>query len=403
MTDLELLFLVLAVLYLWECAWWVRRGAVGFQTWLGKRWRIGHPSTLLGNPGGGFMLANPLPPLGTLLLGYQLPVSISSKGVLAFVASSVNPGWRPPQTGNWFPWDKIQAVRVSGKKVLINGQQFLKAASPGLALHLKQHLETFLKASAPQRDELLRRLTSDSLDIKTVGNRWTQFQEKTFRLRALTNLLLLYLFLAAPLMIHWFSLERAWLPLLVGLLVCTCSAAILFRRVHKDFYPKCEDERFTHFILVLLSPVSAIRACDMLSRPLFETFHPLALAKVFCPDAGFRAFAQSIVRELRNPGLPLCPSTDAAAVQTEQQSRALLEGEITKFLQRAGIAADELVRPPTPTDESCRAYCPRCQAQFTTTAGVCEDCGGLTLVAFKKEAAGVPKNPKSEARNPKLA
>lgn len=397
MTDLELLYLVLAVLYLWECAWWVRRGAVGFRTWLGKRWHIAHPGTVLGNARGGFMLANPLPPFGTLLLGYQLPVSISTKGVLAFVSSSVNPGWRPPQTGNWFPWDEIQDVKVSGKKVLINGQPFFKAASPGLALHLKQHLGVLLKASVPKREELLRRLTSDSLDIKAAENRWKQFEEKSNGLRALTNLLFLYVFLAAPLVVYFFGLEHTWLSLLLGILVCTCSASILFRRAHKELYPKAEDERFTHFILVLLSPISAIRACDMLSRPLLETFHPLALAKVFCPDAEFRVFAESLLVELRHPGLPLCPSPDAAAVQTEQQPRASLEEEIKRFLQRAGIAANELVRPPTPADESCHAYCPRCQAQFTTTTGVCEDCGGLKLIAF--EQASKVQDPKSEARN----
>lgn len=398
MTDLELLFLVLAVLYLWECAWWVRRGAVGFQTWLGKRWRISHPSALFGNARGGFLLANPLPPLGTVLLGYQLPVSISTKGVLAFVSSSVNPGWRPPQPGNWLPWEKIQGIQTRGKKVLLNGELFLKAASPGLALSLKEHLQAILKSDTGRREEQIRRWVDETLDIKTLGNRWKQFHEQTQGLRGITNLLFVYLFVGAPLLIHGLGLGRTWIALLVGILVCTCSAAILFRRAHKELFPKAEDERFTHCILVLLSPVSTIRACDMLSRPLFEIFHPLALAKVFCTDAGFRSFAESILLELRHPGRPLCPSPDAAAAQAEQRWRALLEEEVTKFLQRAGIAPHELIQPPTPTDESCRAYCPRCQAQFTTATGVCEDCGGLKLIAF--EQPGKVENPKpAEARN----
>ena len=40
MTDLELLFLVLAVVYGWECACWTPRGSVGFVTWRGRRYEI---------------------------------------------------------------------------------------------------------------------------------------------------------------------------------------------------------------------------------------------------------------------------------------------------------------------------------------------------------------------------
>ena len=66
MSDLQLLFLVLALLYGWECACWVGRGSVAIRSWLGRRWRITHPGTLLGNQRGGFVFAHPLPPLGTL-------------------------------------------------------------------------------------------------------------------------------------------------------------------------------------------------------------------------------------------------------------------------------------------------------------------------------------------------
>jgi hypothetical protein len=55
-----------------------------------------------------------------------------------------------------------------------------------------------------------------------------------------------------------------------------------------------------------------------------------------------------------------------------------------QFLKQNGIQPEELCRPPAPTDESCRAFCPRCGAQFTTAKGNCADCGGLALVAFAK-------------------
>src|SRR3954447_2009772 len=99
MTDLQLLFVVLAVIYFWECACWLPRGSVAFLTWFGRRWRQAHPAGLLGNQRGGFVIAPPLPPLGSLLVANQFPLSLSPDGVLAYVAPTVNPGGRPPQSG----------------------------------------------------------------------------------------------------------------------------------------------------------------------------------------------------------------------------------------------------------------------------------------------------------------
>ena len=82
MSDLELLFLVLVVIYGWECACWVRRGSVALRTWFGRRWRLAHPGELLGNQRGGFVFAPPLPPLGTVLTGNQYPLSLSAEAAL---------------------------------------------------------------------------------------------------------------------------------------------------------------------------------------------------------------------------------------------------------------------------------------------------------------------------------
>src|SRR5947199_254181 len=64
MGELESLLLVLALIYLSECLVWVRRGALAIRNWRGRNSRIVDPGALLGNQRGGFLLANPLPPLG---------------------------------------------------------------------------------------------------------------------------------------------------------------------------------------------------------------------------------------------------------------------------------------------------------------------------------------------------
>jgi len=393
-SEPELLFLVLAVIYGWECACWLRRGSVAFRTWFGRRWRPAHPGTLLGNQRGGLIFAHPLPPLGRLLTGHQFPLSLSPEAVLAYVAPSVNPGWRPGQTGALFRWDDIRSVEASGKKVRVNGEVLLRAPSPTFAAHVARQLHQISKLVPARRESAIEEMVGESFDRQAIERRWREFQKQTANLRLLTNGLFGYLFVFAPMLIWRFGFRLCWLGLLIGLLAFTIASASAFRRGHKSFYPAAEDERFTHFLTILLSPATTIRAQDVLSRPLLETFHPLAIAKVLCPERTFRDFARKVLREIRHPGLPVCPRREPAAQEAERHARAVLERAAEQFLRQCGVNPAELAQPPPPADKTCRSYCPRCLAQFTTSGGTCADCGGLTLVAFSavapsaKESAG---------------
>ena len=382
MSDLELLFLVLVVVYAWECAGWLRRGSVVFRTWLGRRWRIVHPGALLGNQRGGAFFASPFPPLGTVLTGNQFPLSLSGEAVLAFTAPSLNPGWRPPQTGRLFRVPEFRTIDAIRNKVRVNGELFVKASSPTFAASIAQRLRSWKSLPPAEREKALPQFFHDSLDTKAIEQRWSEFQEETRSLRLLTNILFGYLFVLAPLFVWRFDLKHYWVGLLLGLLACTSATAVLFHRAHKRFYPEADDERFTHFLLILLAPATTIRAADVLSRPLFEEFHPLAIAKVFCSEPAFREFARRVLLEIRHPGLPVCPHDEPGAREAERQSRAALRTAVEEFLRRNGAKPEELVKPPSPMEEGCRSYCPRCQAQFTTIEGVCADCGGLPLVRF---------------------
>jgi hypothetical protein len=386
MSDLELLFLALAVIYGLECACWVRRGSVVFLTWLGRQWRVAHPGTLLGNQRGGVIFAHPLPPLGTLLAANQFPLSLSPDAVLAYVALSINPGGRPIQTEELFRFDDIRTVQVSGKKVLVNGEVLLQAPSPAFAEHLAQHLRELSKLAPAKREGAIEEIFRRLFDTEALEKRWHEFQKAAARLPLLANFLFVYLFVFAPLLIWYFGLKRCWPGLALGLIAFTLSSAILFRRAHKVLCPAAEEERFSHFLIVLLSPATTIRARDALSRPLLEAFHPLAVAKVFCSDQQFREFAGKALREIRYPGLPVCPRAEPLAQEAERYSRALLQKTVERFLSQSGLDPEALAEPPAPADETCRSYCPRCLAQFTTSEGVCADCGGLALAPFSVPA-----------------
>lgn len=390
MNDVQLLFVVLAVLYGWECACWLRRGTVGFSTWLGRDWQVRHPGTLVGNQNGGFILAPPLPPLGTLFVAQQFPLSISPDGVLAFVATSVNPGWRPAQSGRFVRFADLREARTRGRSVIINGERWVACASPGLARRCVEHLQQLARLKPAQRDAAIGEWLRGAFAAGAVKRKRDDFEPRAKTIRRLSNGLLGYVFVVVPAVIWHFGFKLSWLGLLAGLLGLTSATAFFFCRAHRALYPQAGDERFTHTLTILLAPTTAMRAHDALSRPLLEDFHPLALAKVLLPEKDFREFAQRLLRDLRQPAWPLCPNESPGAREVEAQARRAWQSVVEQFLKENGIEPDTLCQPPAPSDDTCRSYCPRCQAQFTTIARTCADCGGLPLVAFEKSSRDQP-------------
>lgn len=383
MNDVQLLFVVLAALYVWECACWLRRGSVAFVTWRGREWRAVHPGALAGNPSGGFILAAPLPPLGTVLVANQLPLSLSPDGVLAFVATNVNPGWRPAQSGCFVRWENLGVIRVRGKKLFINGGLFLAAATPGLARQLKVELQRLVKLTPASRGAAIAEMLHGALDGQGIDFRLREYRARSSAVRLLANALFLYLLVIVPGSIWYFGFGLAWLGLLLGLLALTVATATFFGRAHHALYPNAGDERFTHTLTIALAPSSALRAHDALSRPLLESFHPLAVAKCLLPDKAFRLFARRILLDLRHPARPWGSSDLPELVATEAYSRRALLAAVEAFLQHHGLPPEELGRAPSPIDDSCRSFCPRCDAQFTNPTGECGDCGGLPLVELR--------------------
>src|SRR5438445_2187673 len=157
MTDLELLFLVLGIIYLWECGWWATRGSLGVRTWLGKHWTIARPSRAFGTQRAGLVVAAPLPPLGTLLTTHGFPLSLSPQGVLTQVGPGLDLSAAGPQLGRFVAFADLKQIEPRAKSVRLNGKEFLKAASPIFAAHLADLLEKVKSAKLEDRTKLIER------------------------------------------------------------------------------------------------------------------------------------------------------------------------------------------------------------------------------------------------------
>lgn len=382
MSDLQWLFLIVAILYGWECLCWLRRGSVAFVCWFGKSWRLSHPGTLAGNQRGGFVFAQPLPPLGCFLTSTQFPASLSPDGILLYVATDVNPGGRPAQSGQFLAFDQIRKITANGKKIKVDGRLLFKAPYPHTARLWADALGRLAKLSKAERAGGIEKFLRESFDDRAAEKLWQDYKNCSRKLRLFANVLFVYMFAVMPSMLWFVGLKPSWIGLLLVLLTLTITIAVLFNRAHRALYPEEEEERFTHTLILALSPATTPRAHDTLSRPLLQTFHPLVPARLFLPPTAFQAFAGRILRDVRQPALPVFPGIDAIHAATELYWRNALRKTMEGFLKRNGLDPEKLCAPPEPADESCRAYCPRCLSQFTTVDGTCSDCGGLTLVTF---------------------
>ena len=384
MSDIQFLFVILGALYLWECACWLRRGGIACSTWLGRVWRVHHPAAMLGNQSGGFILAPLFPPLGSTLMAYQPPCSLGPDGVLWFISSNVNPGWRPHQSACFYDWKSLADLKLRGKKIRLKDETVFSAPTTTRAHFLFQTLAQIAKLPSDQRHKAIQEFVSAAFDDKKIATRWAEFQTETKSLRFLTNALFVLVFVLAPALIGFIGLKLVWLWLSLALVALTISTSVLFARGHRKFWPEAADDRFTQSLIIALAPATTMRAQDIASRPLLENFHPLAVAKHFLPTALFRRFARRVLLDMRHPARPICPNPQPEAIATEAFFRQVQIETVEAWLAENKIAPVELCKPPPPADESCHAYCPRCEAQFTTPTGTCADCGGVPLAAFAK-------------------
>jgi len=386
MNELQLLFLVLAALYLWECIHWLPRGSVACLTWLGKKWCVRRPGQFSGNQHGGIVLAWPLPPLGSIVAGNPLPFTLSPQGLSGGKLNGL------------LPLAGINTVETRGRKVYLNGKPAFKFPTQTYAVLVTRQLLELKNEKPDRRGAAIEKMVQSMFDTKAIETRWKEFKGRTRNIQWLGNGLFFYLFCYAPAMIYRFGLVRTWLPLLIGMLAFTISLAIMCYRVHKYFFPAADDDRFTHFITVLLAPATAMRGRDFLSRRLLETYHPLAVVGEFCTPQAFRAFAEKTLRDLRYTITPSYSDKEVARKEAEIFSRQTLLRTMENFLRRNKLDPDELCGAPK-REETCQSFCPRCLTQFTTIDGQCADCGGVPLVALKTVSKEVPAGKTAATRS----
>lgn len=389
MTDVQVFFATLVGIYLIECIGWGRREIAVFVPRSGRGHDVYVGRDFYGNDQWGLFWTHPFPWLGSVVVAQPWALSWGVDGVYAYVAQAWNPGPRPRQGELHISYEATQTAKADGTTLLVNGVPFARLGASASAAAAAADMMRLRRLSAVERDREIDRMLAAATDPEAVAARLHECREAGGLLSRACTLLFLYTFVVLPAVVWRSGLIATWLPLLAGWLALTLIVVALYARAHRALYPRLTGERWSSVVAMALFPLAAIRAHATLMRHALAEFHPLAVAAAVCSPEVFASFAGAMLRDVRHPIAPACPTDEAGPTEAERSFRERTERVLRELVRDAGYDPDELAAPPSPEGNGERSYCPRCHCQYLLDRGVCEPCGGIALERLAIEAADV--------------
>jgi hypothetical protein len=373
---------VFAGIYLFDCLHWARRGTIGFRAWWRRRMHVVPSEAMPGNERYGVVIAQPLPPFGRLFLTESFPLSITRDVAASFTYEAANPGLRPRQVQRAVPFDAPFEIATENRRVLVGGELLVEAGSARLAQRIRALVLELARLERGQREKRIDEWLRASLDTRAARERVVEYERVSPAVRLACTVQVAHVFVVTPLVGFWLGLALTWIPLCAALFVFQAGITWTFLRAHRALHPDARRARRVEAVLIALSPPSAMRAFDSLSRDLLAEFHPVAAAAVLLPPEEFRDLLERTLRDALHP-LPVLREApeeivSSAAEAWRERTIAALEG----LARREGVKDRPWREAPRRMDAECLGYCPRCVRQFTQVEKGCERCLDMPLKSF---------------------
>lgn len=325
-------------------------------------------------------MAWPVPPFGEFYVAQGLPFALHPTGVLTATAHCFHAEGRPLQPVAFRPWTELASVSAQAEHLVIDSSRFWSCDNPAQAVHLAALLRAGAKLRDSEREAWISETVAAGFNLTLARSRLTETRNALAPLRIAAIILWSLLFVVIPIAVWiwnwdptlWWAIPSAYL--------LSFWIARSANTLHREWYPDAADERFRLALLTALSPVTAIRATDLLSRARFAEFHPATVALAALSRETAARFCAGLWRDQLHPRRPLphLPTPSGSAVLdswTELQRIAFQAMAVSE-----GFKPEDWTHPPPPTDPAHTLHCPRCQSQATASAHSCQECGGLPLV-----------------------
>ena len=376
MTEGVTIYVLLWLLYLSECFIWVGKRSVAFVTRWKKQWHLGTPSSFIATYKGGAVLLNPLCPGTRVAVGSLSPVSISPDGVCAFNAQSLFDAGRAAQTPHYFSFEEIKNCAGQDRSVLINGAPFVECANIAEAQQIADLINQALRGPGSRRQQIVEKFLAQRFEQREALNAFSTMSKGLRSLEILCSAFFPLLFIVAPLMAFRYGLEAVIIPAAMVMVAFAVAIASVVWRHHKAHGPSRSIERWSSMLKIVFCPPGAIRAVGDLTANFPITCDPLVLSALL-PHEDRQRFALAYLRDLH---FPIKDGLEGPAKQVVDWYRAELLKQSTEYIKtQKDLRLDAPLAPPV-FETGCQSYCPRCWSQFTTTAGDCSVCDGVSLL-----------------------
>lgn len=385
MSDEQLFFLVLVLLYLLECIRWVPAGSTVFKSHFGTsfRWRIA--SDIIGSVNKGIALSNPFPPFGTYFLISPPPIRFSTLGALSAVSAKIDIFNRQKKKWRAQRFDDISSLETQHNSVFLNGSLFAECDSIITALNLQKTLKELLSLSPPERESYIDDYLGRTFDVGRIRVMYDTFKNETLFLRIICFIQFIYMFGVFPGWVFYFGFRNAIWPLLSSILILSLLLGFVFYITHLTLYKRKEEGTLKHAMMMAVYPMAGLRAIDFLARRYFEEFDIVAVASVLCERSEFLKIAGRTVRESEYPIVHSEPVSGTMGSDIESWWRSRRKKALLRFLEEEQIPIDKLLKPHYAHLGRALSYCPRCLCEFSIIEGNCPDCGDIELMPFIPE------------------
>ena len=371
LTDTEWVLIVVATIYFFESACWVRRDALCLGTLLGRFRALPSPA-FMGNDRHKLVLGN-LSPLARCFVCETWPMAVSPEGIcLAEGEAAYHVGFEAIAEG----------LAVVENELHRHDGTIVRCASKEQAKQLAAMLAEAVAASEADRGKLIGEHLDRWTDSAAVTERFAELKKLIAPLRLSGSTLFMLAFVLGPVLYYspWRPARPAAIIYFIVLFSTWMLAVWDYAICRQQLLGERFSARWRHTGMLMLSPASAMRSSESLLRHGMAEFHPLAVAAALTTKARFAALARPMLLALENPipdEVPVAPD----ACRIDAWFRKKLLKRLHSLLRRVQIDPAELLRPAAPLGES-RSYCPRCHNQFVLAEGSCSDCKGMGLVAY---------------------
>ena len=376
MTDNEILFFAVILLYLSECLFWVDSLGIAYVRSY-KNWRVAFPSAFFGNAKGGLAMAWPFPFLGRVYLSYILPVSFSQEGIVNITLErtgtkiTIAAADQPKR----ILYKDIASVGHEGNNLIINGEVFCNCGSSRQASFVDSMLQDVI-GSEKYYGKIERHIHA-LFDTSRLKKCEDDLLKHAKHLMFFCNIQLIILLVVCPILVIFFG-TQALIASGIYMILANLSLVYLYHHVHREVYKGFRDGHFTDIAKMILSPPLTIRALDLLSLHYFIAFHPLTVAYHVLDRHSFMLFAKQMLLSYNHTYVSFDGVDHKDALLWHLKS---IEASIKELLIKKHISVSDLLRPPSQV-EGVASYCPRCHAQYVQKSGQCEDCGGIDLTEY---------------------